>query len=140
MTARPHGRLYAWASYTRQKATLIEPGLSAPERRGNELNHVPRDTAKWGLDVTPAARATVSMWTEVQGDYHLTTANAEGRFGARRLVNLDGFLKVHRVLTLGAHLKNLTGASHEYVWFDGSQTLHSPGERRAFSVTTTVEL
>jgi iron complex outermembrane receptor protein len=139
VTARPHARVYAWASYTRQKATLVEPGASAPEIRGNELNHVPRYTAKWGLDVTPSSRATVSMWTEAQGDYHLTTANAEGRFGARRLVNLDGFLKVHRTLTLGAHVKNLTDAYHEYVWFDGSQTLHSPGERRAFSVTTTLE-
>jgi iron complex outermembrane receptor protein len=139
LTARPHDRVYAWVSYTRQKATLVEPGASTPELRGNELNHVPRYTAKWGVDVTASSRATVSLWTEAQGDYHLTTANAEGRFGGRRLANVDAFVKLHRTLTLGAHLKNLTDAYHEYVWFDGVQSLHSPGERRAFSATATVE-
>jgi iron complex outermembrane receptor protein len=137
--ARPHPRLSAWVSYTRQTATLVEPGATAPELRGHELNHVPRYTAKWGLDATASSRATLSLWTEAQGDYYLTSANAEGRFGRRTLVNLDAYVKVHRALSLGAHLKNLTDAYHEYAWFDGVQSLHSPGERRAFSVTTTVE-
>ena len=137
-TARPHARIYAWLSYTRQKATLVEPGATTPELRGNELNHVPRYTAKWGLDVTASPRTTLSLWTEAQGDFYLTTTNAEGRFGRRRLTNVDAFVKVHRTLSFGAHLKNLTNAYHEYVWFDGEQSLHSPGERRAFSVTTTL--
>jgi iron complex outermembrane receptor protein len=137
-TARPGRRLYAWVSYTRQKATLVEPGAAAPELRGHELNHVPRYTAKWGLDVIASSRATFSLWTEAQGDYYLTTANAEGRFGGRALTSLDAFVAVHRALSLGAHLKNLTNAYHEYVWFDGVHSLHSPGERRAVSVTTTL--
>ena len=126
-------------SYTRQRATLVEPGATAPELRGHELNHVPRYTAKWGLDVTASSRVTMSLWTEAQGDVYLTTTNAEGRFGRRRLTNVDAFVKVHSRLSFGAHVKNLTDAYHEYAWFDGVQSLHSPGERRAFSVTTTVE-
>ena len=139
VTTRPHPRVHAWASYTRQRATLVEPGQAAPELRGNELNHVPRFTAKWGVDVTASSRLSAAMWTEAQGDYFLTTQNAEGRYGGRRLANIDVFLKLRRAISVGAHVKNATNAYHEYVWFDGAQTLHSPGERRAFSVTTTVE-
>jgi iron complex outermembrane receptor protein len=35
------------------------------------------------------------------------------------------------------HLRNAFDGYHEYVWFDGATTLHSPGEGRALSVTTT---
>jgi iron complex outermembrane recepter protein len=139
VTARPHQRVYAWASYTRQKATLAEPGAATPELRGHELNHVPHYTAKWGVDVTASSIVSVAAWTEAQGDYFLTTRNAEGRFGGRRLTSVDVFVRPHRAVSIGGHVKNLTSAYHEYAWYDGTQTLHSPGERRAVSVTTTVE-
>lgn len=139
VTARAHATTYVWATYTRQKGTLVEPGATQPQLKGNELNHVPHYTAKWGVDVTPRRWLSASFWTEAQGDYFLTTANAEGRFGGRALTNVDVFLRVHRAVSLGAHAKNVFDRYHEYVWFDGAQTLHSPGERRAFYVTSTFE-
>lgn len=139
LTARPHPLVYAWATYTRQKATLVEPGATQRQLKGKELNHTPRYTAKWGLDYTPSSRVTAAVWTEAQGDYFLTTANAEGRFGQRLLTNLDLFVAAHRRLSLGVHLKNAFNGYHEYAWFDGATTLHSPGERRALYVTTTAE-
>ena len=140
LTARPHPTTYAWVTYTRQRATLVEPGPTQPQLKGKELNHLPRYTAKWGLDVTPTRRVSASFWTEAQGDYYLTTLNTGGRFGNRMLSNLDVFVKPHARLSLGAHVKNLFDGYHEYAWFDGTQSLHSPGERRAFYLTTTVEL
>lgn len=139
LTARPHPLVYAWGTYTRQKATLVEPGATQPQLKGKELNHTPRYTAKWGVDVTPSPRVTAALWTEAQGDYFLTTANAEGRFGRRMLTNVDVFVAAHRTLSLGVHLKNAFNGYHEYAWFDGVQTLHSPGERRALYVTSTFE-
>lgn len=139
LTARPHPLVYAWGTYTRQKAILAEPGATQPQLRGNELNHTPRYTAKWGLDVTPSSRLTAAVWTEAQGAYFLTTANAGGRFGRRMLTNLDVFVAAHRRLSVGVHLKNAFNGYHEYAWFDGLTTLHSPGERRALYVTTTME-
>lgn len=138
-TARPHPTTYLWATFTRQKATIEEPGATQPELRGHELNHTPRVTAKAGVDVTPSARVSLSAWLEAQGDYYLTTANTLDRYGDRRLVNLDALFKVHRAVTIGAHLKNVFDAFHEYVWFDGVEVLHSPGERRALYVTSTFE-
>lgn len=84
----------------------------------------------WDFDFT---------WTEAQGNYFLTTANADGRFGRRALTNVDVVVAVHRRLSLGLHVKNAFDRYHEYVWLDGLTTLHSPGERRAAYVTTTVE-
>jgi hypothetical protein len=88
-----------WATVTRQPSTLVEPGATEPQLRGKELNHVPRVTAKGGVDVTPAPRTTVSVWTDVQTDYFLTTANAEGKFGDRRLVHVDAVFRAHPSLT-----------------------------------------
>lgn len=88
--------------------------------------------------MTPRDAVSISFWTEAQGDYYLTTANAEGKFADKVLSNLDVFVKVHRALSLGAHVKNLFNGYHEYAWYDGTTTLHSPGERRAFYLTSTV--
>jgi iron complex outermembrane recepter protein len=139
-TAKPHSTTYVWGTLTRQRATLVEPGATQAQLRGHELNHVPHYTAKGGVDMTPVSRLSLSLWADVQTDYYLTPANAEGRFGGRRLTHLDVLFRAHRSMTVGVHGKNLFDRYHEYVWFDGVSTLHSPGERRAFYVTTTWEL
>jgi iron complex outermembrane receptor protein len=137
VTAQAHRTTYGWATITRQRATLVEPGAAQAAIRGNELNHVPRFTAKAGVDVSPARVWSVSFWTDIQTDYYLTTANAEGKFGSRQLVHIDGRFTVQRNLTLGLHAKNVFDQYHEYVWFDGVTTLHSPGDARAFYLTAT---
>lgn len=139
VTAKAHRTTYVWGTLTRQRATLVEPGATQPQLRGKELNHVPRYTAKAGVDVSPARRVSVSLWADVQTDYFLTTANAEGKFGDRRLVHVDSLWRVHPSMTLGLHAKNIFNGYHEYAWFDGATTLHSPGEARAFYATSTWE-
>jgi iron complex outermembrane receptor protein len=139
MTARAHRTTYVWGTLTRQRGTLVEPGLTEPHLKGHELNFVPRYTAKAGVDVAPLSALSVSLWTDIQTDYFLTTANAEGKFGDHRLVHVDGLLRVHRSMTLGLHAKNIFNGYHEYAWFDGVTTLHSPGEARAFYATSTWE-
>ena len=137
LTTRPHEAVYLWGTYTRQRATLVDPGASQPELRGNELNHLPPFTAKAGIDVTPSDRLTLSLWTEMQGDYHLTTTNTLERFGDRRLTNIDVTWRLRSAFGLGVHLRNAFNGYHESVWFDGATTLHSPGEGRALSLTAT---
>jgi len=139
LTAKAHRTTYLWGTLTRQKATLVEPGATQQQLKGNELNHVPRYTAKMGLDVTPAQALSVSLWTDIQSDYFLTTTNREGKFGDRRLVHLDLMFRANRRTTLGFHGKNIFNGYHEYAWFDGTTSLHSPGELRAFYVTSTWE-
>ena len=40
-------------------------------------------------------------------------------------------------LAVDLQLKNLTDRYHEYVWYDGAQTLHAPGDGRALYAAVT---
>jgi iron complex outermembrane receptor protein len=135
VNARPHPRLTAWAVYSRQRARIVEPGRSEPELRGKELNHVPDHTAKAGLDFAPLDRLTLSVWWYGQGDYELTNDNALDRFGAQSLWNASLRFDLGRY-RLGVQAKNLLDRYYEgTAWFDGTTTLHAPGEGRAFYLT-----
>lgn len=136
LSVTPHEMIYLWGAYTRQKATLVEPGPTQPQLKGNELDHVPDFTLKAGVDMMPNDRLTASLWWYMQGDYHLTTANDLEQFGGYALANLDLLYRIGGV-ALGAHVKNLFNKYYEYVWFDGATTLHSPGEARGYYATVT---
>lgn len=112
VTAKAHRTAYLWGTLTRQRSTLVEPGATQPQLRGKELNHVPRYTAKAGIDLTPSRQVSVSLWTDVQTDYFLTTLNAEGKFGDRRLVHVDTLWKLHPSTTIGLHAKNIFNGYH----------------------------
>jgi iron complex outermembrane recepter protein len=60
-----------------------------------------------------------------------TTANNTGLWGAHTLANVDLRYRYQKA-TLGLAVKNVFDRYHEYVWHDGAQTLHSPGDARAF--------
>ena len=132
--------MYVWGTFTAQKAVLVEPGLTQPQLKGKELNHVPHFTTKFGADVTLGPKTTATFWTEAQDDYFLTTANAEGRFGGKALTNVDLYHQLTSRLAVGVHGKNIFDRFHEYAWFDGTTTLHSPGERRAVYATLSIDL
>jgi iron complex outermembrane receptor protein len=82
------------------------------------------------IDITPLLR--VSAWVNAQGDYYLERTNSTGRFGRRFLVNLGAAYKATKDLTLEFQVRNATNQYYEYVWHDGTQSLHSPGDKRAF--------
>ena len=95
------------------------------------LDHVPDQMVKLGIDSQFTEAFSTSVWVYGQDAYHLTNDNATGRFGGYVLVNADLRYRWGRV-TLGLHAKNLFDRYHEYVWHDGAQTLHSPGDGRTF--------
>jgi iron complex outermembrane receptor protein len=124
---RAHERVTLWGSYSQQQGELVEPGLTQPLLKGKEIDHVPDYSLKAGIDVTVTEALTASVSVVGQGDYFLTTANTGERFGDYLLVNAD--LRYRwRKATVGLHAKNLFDEYHEYVWNDGTQTLHSPGD------------
>jgi iron complex outermembrane receptor protein len=138
VNVRPHPKLTAWAVYSHQRARIVEPGRAEPELRGKELNHVPRYTAKAGLDLAPIDRLTVSVWWYGQDDYELTNDNALDRFGAQSLWNAAVRFTAGRY-RLGVQAKNLLDRYYEgTAWYDGTTTLHAPGEGRAFYLTAGV--
>jgi iron complex outermembrane receptor protein len=137
---RAHDRLSLWASYTVQEGKLVNPGTRPADAalRGKKIDHIPDYHVKAGADwnVTPAFTAAVSVLA--QGSYYLTTANNTGRWGGHTLGNLDLRYR-HKQATFGLAVKNVLDRYHEYVWHDGAQTLHSPGDARAFIGSVTLE-
>jgi len=131
-------RIGVWGTGTTQRAILVEPGLLNPTAKGKRLNHVPDWTAKLGVDVVPAFGWNVGVWAYAQGEYHLTDANDRGTFGAQQTVNLDVSYR-WRGVAIGLGATNLLDRYNEYVWWDGSQTLHSPATARAFFLSVTLD-
>jgi iron complex outermembrane receptor protein len=130
-TWRPHGRVSLWAAYTLQKGKLVNPGNTPADAalRGKKIDHIPGFMLKSGADFELAKALTLALSVMSQGDYYLTPNNATGRYGDYVLVNAD--LRYRwRQATFGLHLKNAFDRYHEYVWHDGAQTLHSPGDAR----------
>jgi iron complex outermembrane receptor protein len=132
--ADPISQLGVWGSYSRQISELTEPGVRDAALKGNEIDHLPGYTARIGVDAHPARNLTASVSASMQDDYYLTTANTGDRFGAFFLVNLDLICRIGKV-TLGAHVDNLFDSNHEYVWHDGSGTLHAPGSGTSYNGT-----
>lgn len=126
--------LEAWTALTLQRAVIITPDPAAPATRGNEIDHVPHQVFNLGVDWVPAAGWKLSAWGQGQGDYYLDRNNNTGRFGAYAVLNLGARWQLSPSLALEAQLRNAGNRATEYVWHDGSQSLHSPGAPRALSL------
>ena len=55
------------------------------------------------------------------------------------LFNLGASYQLTEQLVVDLQLKNLTDRYHEYVWYDGAQTLHAPGDGRALYAAVTLD-
>lgn len=121
-----------WASYSLQKAIIKTPAPATPEYRGNQIDHTPDYLFSGGIDyqITPELKS--SLWTTGQGNYFPDEANKSSQLGEYALLNLDLAYQVNKMVELQFQMKNLTDTYWEYAWHDGTQTLHAPGDGRAF--------
>jgi iron complex outermembrane recepter protein len=125
-SARPVKGLSFWGAVAWQKANITKPDPATPALRGNEIDHVPHWMFSGGADFTAIDRLRLSVWGGGQSTYELTTTNNRGRFGDFAAINAEVAYRVTPQVELSFSAKNLTGETQEYVWWDGSQTLHSP--------------
>lgn len=140
LRARPAAGLDAWATWTKQEAVIVEPNPSAPATRGKDVDHVPRWLASMGADWQARESLRLSAWASAQGDYHLERTNTTGRYGGFAVLNLGASWQATDAVQFDLQLKNATDRYREYVWWDGTQTLHSPAEGRALYVALRVRL
>ena len=131
--------LEGWAGVARQEAVITRPDSSSGAVAGNALDHVPDWLYSAGADWQAAASLQLSAWLQGQSAYPINRANTGGRFGGYTLLNLAARWQPAPGWTLAAELKNLTDARNEYVWWDGSQSLHAPGPGRAVSLSLRME-
>jgi len=131
LRGQPLARVDAWATWTKQEAVIVEPNPAAPTTQGKDVDHVPRWLASAGADWQASEALRLSAWASAQGAYFLERTNATGRFGNFAVLNLGASWKANEALQFDLQLKNATDRYREYVWWDGTQTLHSPAEGRA---------
>lgn len=137
---RVHPTVSFWGSTTFQSGEITNPGARTADAvfRGKKIDHVPDYTFKGGADWDVTSALTLSGSVLAQGGYYLTTLNNTGQWGGYTLCNLDARYRWKQV-TFGATVKNVFDRYHEYVWHDGAQSLHSPGDGRAFYGTVAFE-
>ena len=124
---KPFKPVSLWTAYSIQEAIVTKPP-SNPALIGTQISNTPNHIFSGGIDyqVTPKLKST--LWTTGQGSYYTDPANANGKFGDYALLNLDLGYQVNKIVDVQMQFKNLTNTYWEYVWHDGAQTLHSPGD------------
>lgn len=120
-----------WGAYSYQQARIVAPDPATPSQTGNWIDHVPQNLFSGGVDWLPAERWRVSLSGNGQSSYYLTPANTRRRYGDYLVVNGEVAWRVRPAIEIAAQLKNVGNRHYEYVWYDGSQVLHSPADGRA---------
>lgn len=128
----PTEKLNVWGTYTWQEAKILRAGAGSEGIEGNEIDHVPNHLASGGVEYKILPDILFSMWANYQNNYFLEQTNSTGRFGGFIVGNLGLSYQVTRLINLDFQIRNINDAYYEYVWFDGSQSLHSPAAGRAF--------
>lgn len=133
--ARPTTTVEAFATLALQEARIIQPRPDAPTTLGKEVDHVPRRLFNAGLDWQARPDWKFSAWLQGQGSYWLERTNTlTGKYGAYATLNLGATWAATPTLQVDLQLLNANNGEREYVWWDGSQTLHAPGDPRALSL------
>jgi iron complex outermembrane receptor protein len=127
----PIDPLSVWTTFSLQEAIIKTPAPTTPQYKGNAIDHTPNYLFSAGIDYQFTPEFKSSLWTTGQGAYYPDEANKRNKVGEYALLNLDLSYKVNKMVELQFQAKNLTNTYWEYVWDDGTQTLHAPGDGRA---------
>jgi iron complex outermembrane recepter protein len=121
-----------WAAYSIQEAIITSPPSGSNTLLGRQVKNTPDYVFSGGIDYQVTPELKTSLWATGQGDYYPDNANTLDQFGEYALLNLDIGYQVNKYVDLQFQAKNLTDTYWEYVWDNGSTTMHSPGDGRAF--------
>lgn len=137
---RPIPELTIWGAIAWQEAIIAVPAPETPQYAGNSIDHTPEWLWSGGIDWSPIQVLTLSVSGRGQSAYHVSSANAEGKWGEMTVFDASAIYRLSDKIELGLTVKNLGNSYYEYVWWDGdgAQTLHSPADRR--NVTASMRL
>lgn len=125
----------AYATLALQKAEITRANPAEAGSLGKEVDHVPRQLYNLGIDWRARPDLKLSAWVQGAGSYWLErTDSLTGRYGDYRTLNLGATWSVSPTVQVDVQLLNASDGQREYVWWDGVQTLHSPGEPRSLHV------
>ncbi len=124
-----------WGAFAWQQAQIKTPDPSTPELAGNDIDHIPNRIFSAGIDYQLTRQLDLTAQLRTQSDYYLTTENNQSGYGDFTLLDLTTNYALNSKTKLTLQLQNLTDEYYEYVWWDGSQTLHSPGQGRSLTAS-----
>ncbi len=136
VNARPDSRTRLWASASVQASKILL--ADAVNTIGQEVDHVPHRLINLGGEYQVTESFKMGAWINHQSDSYLERTNATGKFGGYTLLNASARYQITPQLSLDAQARNLTNQYHEYVWWDGAQSLHAPGPQRSLYVSATL--
>ncbi|MCX4161779.1 MULTISPECIES: TonB-dependent receptor [Paraburkholderia] len=130
--------LSVWFAYTYQMACIVDPGPTSLGSAGKQVDHVPNHLVSAGADYQATPDLRLSTWGNAQSAYYLEPTNSTGKFGSSVRLNASASYRFSKAVTLDVQLTNLLNRYNEYVWYDGTQTLHSPAAGRAAFASLTM--
>jgi iron complex outermembrane receptor protein len=120
-----------------QRATIVRADAASIATQGNEIDHTPHVLYNLGANYRVSDALRLSGTVNGQSSYFLDRTNATGKFGAYSVVNISASYSVSKNLELELQVQNLADREYEYVWHDGQQTLHAPGNPRSVHLMLT---
>ncbi len=127
----PIESLDVWFAYAWQDSKILVPDPAAPASLGRQIDHVPHHLFSAGIEYQATPDLRLSAGLTGQSDYYLERTNATPKHGSSLNVQLGASWRATSSLELELQVRNLTDDFHEYVWWDGTQSLHSPADPRA---------
>ncbi len=135
----PSAELSLWLAHSWQFSEIEKADPSLPASQGQEIDHVPQRLYSAGSTYQATPDLQLSAWLNGQTDYYLERENTQGTYGGYVLFNLGASYQLTEQLAVDLQLKNLTDRYYEYVWYDGVQSLHAPGDGRALYAAVTLD-
>ena len=93
-----------------------------------------------GADYQYTEKLRYSVWANGQSSYYLERRNSTGRYGGYSVANASASYKISKHLSAELQMRNLFDRYQEYVWYDGTQSLHSPGAGSAIYASLQIRM
>jgi iron complex outermembrane receptor protein len=137
LNMQPTSRLGLWLSAAVQRALIVKADAASIATQGNEIDHTPHLLYKVGTNYKASDVLRLSGSINGQSSYFLNRTNTTGKFGAYSVVNVSATYSVRKNLDVELQVRNLANRYCEYVWHDGTQSLHAPGSPRSVDLMLT---
>lgn len=137
LNMQPTSALGVWLGAAVQRAKIMKADSASLATQGNEIDHTPHLLYNLGADYTVGDALRLSASLNGQSSYFLDRTNTTGKFGAYTVMNMSATYSIGKELDLELQVRNVANRFHEYVWHDGAQTLHAPGNPRSVHLMLT---
>jgi iron complex outermembrane receptor protein len=137
LNVRPTSRLGFWLGAAVQRARIVKADAASIATQGNEIDHTPHLLYNVGADYDVSDVLRLSGSINGQGSYYLDRTNTTGKFGAYAVANVSAAYRIGNNLDVELQVRNLADRYYDYVWHDGTQSLHAPGSPRSVNLMLT---